>query len=48
MDQVHLNWCMDILKRINEIAVSKNIDDREKVEAIRWLAKQGLKAEREE
>ena len=49
MNKVHLDWCIDILKRIVTTLDDKNmtiLDD--KLEAIRWYAKQGLKVEREE
>jgi hypothetical protein len=43
-----LAWCRDILKRIQELLNSTTATDAEKVEACKWLAKQGLKGEREE
>jgi hypothetical protein len=41
-----LNWCVDILKRIDEILKKPNISDGD-LSAIHWLVKQGLKVERE-
>lgn len=49
MNKVHLDWCIDMLKRIMEVLNDKNmtiVDD--KLDAIRWYTKQGLKVEREE
>lgn len=42
------NWCLDILKRVDEIIKIEYSTPEEKVEAISWLIKQGLKADREE
>jgi hypothetical protein len=44
---VHLEWCKDILKRIEAILKTDN-PDSDKVEQVRWLVKQALKIEREE
>jgi hypothetical protein len=46
--QVHLTWCIDIIKRIQSIINDADKSDADKVEAIAWLVKQGLKVEREE
>jgi len=40
-------WTHDILKRIVDIG-SSDQDDKDKLHAIAWFAKQGLKAIREE
>lgn len=42
-----LNWCIDILKRIEDIVKQKNISEGQ-IEQIHWLVKQGLKVEKEE
>ena len=42
------NWCLDIMKRIDEILKTEYYTSEEKVEGISWLIKQGLKAEKEE
>lgn len=48
LTQVQLNWCMNILKRIQEVLDEPNTDEVVMLEQIRWLTKQALKAEREE
>lgn len=45
--QIHLNWCIDILKRIQEVLASSSTDNS-KLEQINWYVKQALKVEREE
>ena len=47
LTQIQLNWSLDILKRIETVLKSSNLDS-EKLEAIAWLVKQALKSEREE
>ena len=48
LTQVQLNWCMDLLNRIKILVDQNNLSDEEKLESVRWLVKQALKAEREE
>ena len=47
LNAVHLEWCKDILKRIESILKTDN-PDSDKIEQVRWLVKQALKIEREE
>lgn len=42
-----LNWCIDILKRIDEILRKTNVSEADLAQ-IHWLVKQALKVEREE
>ena len=42
-----LNWCIDILERIEESIKRDSIGIRE-IKSIEWLVKQGLKVKREE
>ena len=42
-----LNWCLDILKRIDEILRKPNVSEAD-LSQIHWLVKQALKVEREE
>jgi hypothetical protein len=46
--QVEINWLTDILKRINMVLEASYYTDEEKLIAIAWFAKQGLKVERED
>jgi hypothetical protein len=46
--QTHLNWCIDIIKRIKSVLDKSDMSESDKVESITWLVKQGLKVEREE
>lgn len=48
MNKVHLNWCVDLLRRIADTIDDKKLSTESKLQAIRWYAKQGLKVEREE
>jgi hypothetical protein len=50
LNRVHLSWCTDLLQRIYQTSISNNpaMSDSEKLLAISWYAKQGLKVEREE
>lgn len=48
LTQAHLNWCIDIIKRIQTIVDSKYTTDSDKIASITWLVKQGLKVEQEE
>ena len=48
LDKVHLDWCMDIIKRIKDIVDNPNCNDQDKLEQIKWLSKQALKVERED
>lgn len=43
----NLNWCIDILKRIDEILKKPNVSEAD-LSQIHYLVKQGLKVEREE
>lgn len=47
MDKVHLDWCIDILKRIQIMVEDQSTMDQDKLAGIRWLVKQALKVERE-
>lgn len=42
-----LNWCLSILERIDELVQKDTLDDNE-IQIIRWLVKQGLKAQKKE
>jgi hypothetical protein len=44
---VHLNWCIDILKRM-KYTIESGMSESEKLEAMQYLVKQALKVEREE
>lgn len=48
LKQAEINWLADILKRISMIIESPHYTDEEKLTAIAWFTKQGLKIEREE
>ena len=48
LKKAEINWLADILKRITMIIESKHYTDEEKIIAISWFVKQGLKIEREE
>lgn len=48
LNWVHLNWCIDLLHRIHMTARNSEMSDADKLVAITWYAKQGLKVEREE
>jgi hypothetical protein len=48
LTQVQLDWCLDILKRIQEVLDDPNTDEIVMLNQIRWLTKQALKVEREE
>lgn len=48
LKQAEINWLTDILKRITMIIESSDYSDEEKLIAVRWFVKQGLKIEREE
>jgi hypothetical protein len=48
LTQTHLTWCIDIIKRIKVMLDNPEYSDAEKIEAIAWLVKQGLKVERED
>lgn len=42
-----LNWCIDILKRIDDILKKSNVSESD-LSQIHYLVKQGLKVERED
>jgi len=46
--KVELNWCMDILKRVQTVLDNKDSTSEEKIQAVKWLVKQALKVERED
>jgi hypothetical protein len=46
LDKVHVNWALDIFHKMEEILKSTDRPD-EKLAAIEYLVKQGLKIERE-
>lgn len=48
LNKVHLDWCTDLLHRIYMTARNSGMSDADKLVAITWYAKQGLKVEREE
>jgi hypothetical protein len=48
LKQAEINWLTDILKRINMVIDSSHYTDEEKLIAITWFTKQGLKVERED
>jgi hypothetical protein len=48
LKQAEINWLTDILKRINMVLESSHYTDEEKLIAITWFTKQGLKVERED
>jgi len=48
LKQAEINWLTDILKRINMVLESSHYTNEEKLIAITWFAKQGLKVERED
>ena len=47
LDKVQVNWALDILHRMEEVLKSLDLPD-EKLAAIEYLVKQGLKIERED
>ena len=47
LTQVHLNWCVDILKRM-KYTIESGMSESEKLETLQYLVKQALKVEREE
>lgn len=46
LNENDLNWCIDILKRIDDILKKNNISESD-LSQIHWLVKQGLKVVRE-
>ena len=42
-----LNWCLDILKRIDDILHKPNVSEADLAQ-VHWLVKQALKVERED
>ena len=48
LKQAEINWLTDILKRINMVLESPSYTEDEKLIAITWFTKQGLKVERED
>ena len=42
MNKVKYDWCYDVLIKINEVIQSNN-SDQDKLHAIAWFTKQGLK-----
>ena len=48
LKQTQINWLIDILYRIILILNDDKYSNEEKLIAIRWLAKQGKKIERED
>jgi hypothetical protein len=48
MNKVQLNWCVDLLKRIQSTLDDANYTDTDKITAIAWLVKQALKVERDD
>jgi hypothetical protein len=48
LKQTQINWLTDILHRIIIILNDDKYSNQEKITAISWLAKQGMKIERED
>lgn len=48
IDRVHLEWCIDILKRMQKVLEDTTSSEADKIRAARWLVKQALKVERED
>lgn len=48
LDKVHLDWCMDILRRMQSTLQDRSTPDPEKLQIMEWLVKQALKSERED
>lgn len=42
MNKVKYDWCYDVLIKINEV-IQSNSSDQDKLHAIAWFTKQGLK-----
>ena len=42
-----LNWCLDILKRIDDILKKPNVSEADLAQ-VHWLVKQALKVEKED
>ena len=47
LKQLEILWMSDILYRMQVVINSANYSENEKIEAIRWLIKQGLKVDKE-
>ena len=47
LKQLEILWMSDILYRMQAVINSPNYSENEKIEAIRWLIKQGLKVDKE-
>jgi hypothetical protein len=45
--QTNLNWCIDILKRIDDILKKPNVSVSD-LSQVHWLVKQGLKVQKED
>ena len=43
LTKVNLNWCMNILNRIDLVLKSDTYTDQEKLIAVQWLIKQAFK-----
>lgn len=47
LTQNDLNWCIDILKRIDDILKKTNVSVAD-LSQVHWLVKQGLKVQKED
>lgn len=45
LDKVDLDWCMTILKKMKDVLDSNAYTAEEKLHALAWYVKQGLKVE---
>jgi hypothetical protein len=48
LDKIQLEWCRDILTRINVALDDPQNSDQEKIQIAKWLVKQALKIDRED
>lgn len=46
--KVQYEWLYDMIKRIKNEIEDPNSTDEQKIDAIKWLVKQGLKVDRED
>ena len=47
LNQLEIQWMCDIFYRMQVVINSPSYSENEKIEAIRWLIKQGLKVNKE-
>jgi hypothetical protein len=48
MDKIQLEWCRDILTRIQVALDDPRNSDQDKIQTAKWLVKQALKIDRDE